>query len=355
MKGEHLSFSFRQNIERMRGYEPGYQPSGTDVIKLNTNENPYPPAPEVARAIVQVAEDTSLLRRYPKVLWDDFRQAAAEVLAVEPEMIVCGNGGDELLTMLARCCCDEGRPMAYPVPTYTLYPVLADIQGCRAIEVAFAENFRIPEALTKAGASLTILCNPNAPTGTFVAVEDVAQLAGRVNGVLAVDEAYVDFAEDNCLRLLKDFDNVVVLRSMSKGYSLAGMRFGYAVASARIVEAMIKVKDSYNVSVVTQAAATAAIRSGGYYRANVQKIIVQRKRLTAELGKLGFCVQPSHSNFVLARIDRPAAAVVYERLAEKGIFVRYFDSDGLRDKLRITVGTSEQNDALLQELAAIVG
>ena len=204
------------------------------------------------------------LRKYPLVYWDEFRKVAAKVHGVGPEMVVCGNGADELLTMLVRCCCDSERSLAYPVPTYSLYTVLADIQPCPVKEVPFGGDYQIPHGLSQAGGALTILCNPNAPTGTFVSVDKVAELAGAVDGVLAVDEAYVDFAEDNCLRLLKDFDNVVVLRTMSKGYSLAGMRFGYAMGAKRIVDAMIKVKDSYNVDVATQAAAVAALtRDGG--------------------------------------------------------------------------------------------
>ena len=345
---------FRDNIEGMAGYVPGYQPRGVGVVKLNTNENPYGPSPSVVEAIKAVADDAVRLRRYPPVFWDEFRTVAAQVHGVKAEQIVCGNGGDELLTMLVRCCCDKGRGLAYPVPTYSLYAVLAQIQDCPVIEVPFEVGCRLPVGLKDSGAALTIVCNPNAPTGAFVGVDEIAELAGQVAGVLLVDEAYVDFAEDNCLRLLGEFDNVAILRSLSKGYSLAGLRFGYVMASEGIVEAMIKVKDSYNVNVVTQAAAVAAVGDQEYFRGNVAKIVAERERLTGELRGLGFEMGASQTNFLLARIGEPSAEAVHKKLAEKQVFVRYFQEEGLADKLRITVGTAAENDALLVALREIV-
>jgi histidinol-phosphate aminotransferase len=269
-------------------------------------------------------------------------------------MIVCGNGADELLAILVRCCCDSERPLAYPVPTYSLYPVLAQIQQCPVKEIPFGDDYQIPQGLARAGGALTILCNPNAPTGTFASVDKVAELAGAVDGVLAVDEAYVDFAQDNCLRLLKDFDNLVILRTMSKGYSLAGMRFGYALGSQRIAEAMIKVKDSYNVNAATQAAAVAALSDQEHFLANVEKIVAERSRLSRELRKMGFESGDSRSNFLWVRIASPSAKEVYEKLIERNVYVRYFDKPGLNDKLRITVGTGRENDALLAALRHII-
>jgi len=345
-------FRFCDNIERMEGYTPGFQPGDAEAIKLNSNENPYPPSPKVFQAIANL--DGRALRRYPRVYWDKFREVAAKVHGVAAEMVVCGNGADELLTMLVRCCCDRDRALAYPTPTYSLYPILADIQNCPVVEAPFGDDFGIPEKLCDTGAALTILCNPNAPTGTLVGVDDVAKLAGDIDGVLAIDEAYVDFAKDNCLRLLKEFDNIVILRSMSKGYSLAGMRFGYAMASRRIVEAMIKVKDSYNVNVATQVAAVAALEDQEYFQQNIKKIIDQRQRLISDLRKLGFEPGPSQSNFLLVGTGTMAAEWIYEKLIEHNIYVRYFKKEGLTDKLRITVGSSEQNDALLEALHEIL-
>ena len=347
------TFKFRDNIERMHGYTPGFQPTDRSAIKINTNENPYPPSPRVMEALAKI--DGEAMRRYPQVSCDEFRQKAAKLHGIEADMILCGNGADELLSLLVRCCCDSNRRLAYPVPTYSLYPVLAAIQDCPTVEVPFEGDFRIPEELYHTEAALTILCNPNAPSGTFIGVDEVGVLAETVSGVLAVDEAYVDFAETNCLELLKKFDNVVILRSMSKGYSLAGMRLGYAIGSRRIIEAMIKVKDSYNVNVVTQVAATAAIADQEYFRQNVTRIVNERRRLTAELGGLGFSVTPSQTNFILVQITEPPAQEIYEKLTRQNIYIRYWQQQDLKDKLRISVGTHDQNDALLQAFKEILG
>ncbi|MCH9021656.1 MAG: histidinol-phosphate transaminase [Planctomycetes bacterium] len=344
---------FRKNIDGLNGYEPGDQPQGDSTVKLNTNENPYPPSPRVFEAIRATTGES--LRRYPPVYWDEFRAAAGEVLNVDPDLIVCGNGGDELLTILLRSCCDAHRPLAYPVSTYSLYPILAEIQGCEVIEVEFAQDGRIPPELANTKAALTILCNPNAPTGTMAKTQDVAELAAKLNGILCIDEAYVDFSQWNCLGLLEDFDNIFILRSMSKGYSLAGLRFGFGIGSQRIVETMYKVKDSYNVDAIAQAAATAAIRDQEYCKTNIQKIIAERQRLTKQLQILGFNVQESQTNFLCAQINKPSANQVYDRLAEQNIYVRYFPNDPrLKDKLRITIGTPQQNESLLNALQEIV-
>ncbi|MBN1846081.1 MAG: histidinol-phosphate transaminase [Sedimentisphaerales bacterium] len=343
---------FRDNVEALAAYTPGYQPADRSAIKINTNENPYPPSPKVFEALARL--DGESLRRYPPVLWDEFRRAAAAVHGVEPEMIMAGNGGDELLAILVRCCCGPRRPLAYPVPTYSLYPVLAAIQDAGVREIPFGADYAIPEALSETAAGLTILCNPNAPTASFVPVDRIAELAGRLDHVLLIDEAYVDFAEDNCLRLLAECPNVVILRSMSKGYSLAGMRFGYVIGAKRIIETMIKVKDSYNVNIAAQAAATAAIRDRDYFDRNVRRIIDERERLRIALGELGFGVGDSRTNFLLAAISRPPARKVYEKLTERNIYVRYFNQEGLADKLRISVGTSAQNDALREALEEII-
>ena len=344
---------FRKNIDALNGYEPGEQPQGGSIVKLNTNENPYPPSPKVIEAIRATAGET--LRRYPPVYWNEFRKAAAEVLNVDPDSIICGNGGDELLTILIRSCCDNNRPLAYPVSTYSLYPILAAIQGCETIEVEFDQQGRIPEELANKNAALTILCNPNAPTGTMAKTQDVAELAAKLDGILCIDEAYVDFSQWNSLGLLEDFDNIFILRSMSKGYSLAGLRFGFGIASQRIIETMCKVKDSYNVDCLAQTAAAAAIRDQEYFQTNIQKIITERQKLTKQLQTLGFTLNESQTNFLCAQINKPSAKEVYERLAEQNIYVRYFPNDPrLKDKLRITIGTPQQNESLLNALQKIV-
>jgi len=339
---------FRENIEKLKAYQPGLQPQAPGVVKLNTNENPYPPAPEVLKAISR--SDAEKLRKYPDPNGDEFRRAAAGLHGVGVENILCCNGGDDLLTIAFRAFCDGKRAVAYPVPTYSLYPVQAAIQNCRTIEIPFDDEFNLPPKLAAAGAALTIVCNPNAPTATFISVDEMACLADEVAGVLLVDEAYVDFAEDNCLRLLENFDNVIILRSMSKGYSLAALRFGYAIAGEGLIAGLMKVKDSYNVDTVAIAAATAAIKNQDYFKNNVQKIKNQRRRLTRQLRRLGFEVPESNANFVLARSKHFKAKAIYDKLVQRNIYVRFFDMPGLDDKLRITVGTEAQNDMLLKAL-----
>jgi histidinol-phosphate aminotransferase len=343
---------FRDNVERAAGYVPGFQPVVTDVVKLNTNENPYPPSPQVIAALAAVRPEQ--LRRYPDPLGQVFRNAAAQVNSVEPDNIMCCNGGDDLLTMAIRAFCDESRPVAYPVPTYSLYPVLAKLQNCEAIEVPFDEAFGLPAELARTGAALTIVCNPNAPTGTWIDIQELASLAARLSSVLLIDEAYVDFAERDCAALAAERDNVIVLRSLSKGYSLAGLRFGYAIAGKKLIAGLLKVKDSYNVDAVAIALATAAIKDQDYFAANVAKVKRNRQMLTAGLRTLGFTVAESRSNFVLAQTNGGSASEIYEQLAQRNIYVRFFDMPGLSDKLRISVGTAAENEKLLAALAEIL-
>lgn len=343
---------FRDNVEGAAGYTPGFQPRAADVVKLNTNENPYPPSPQVMKALAQIKPDQ--LRRYPDPLGNAFREAAAELHGVEPANIMCCNGGDDLLSIAIRAFCDEGRPLAYPVPTYSLYPVLARLQDCEVIEIPFDEEFNLPARLASTGAALTIVCNPNAPTGSFIRVEELASLAAELTGVLLVDEAYVDFAEQNCASLVKDFDNIIVLRSLSKGYSLAGLRFGYAIANKDLIAGLLKVKDSYNVDAVAIALATAAIKDQAYFRQNVEKVRQERKILTAQLRAADFTVPESHANFVLAQTKNTPAGEIHEKLAQRNIFVRYFNVPGLNDRLRISIGTQEQSKRLMAALREII-
>jgi len=343
---------FRKNIEKVKGYEPGFQPKETDVLKLNTNENPYPPSPAVMKVLTEISAEQ--IRRYPDPVGNEFRQAAAEVNGVQPENIMCCNGGDDLLTIAFRAFCDENRPAAYLVPTYSLYPVLAKLQSCKAIEIPFDNEFNLPAGLVSTDAALTIVCNPNAPNGSFINIDEMASLADKLNGVLLIDEAYVDFAEANCTELVKEFDNVIILRSMSKGYSLAGIRFGYAIAQSDLIAGLMKVKDSYNIDAVAVAVAAAAIKDQKYFSETTEKVKKARGLLVAQLRDLEFEVPESCANFVLARSKNCKANKIYDKLIERRIYVRYFNLPKLDDKLRITVGTGEQNDKLISALKEIL-
>jgi histidinol-phosphate aminotransferase len=343
---------FRENIEKAVGYAPGLQPDRLDIVKLNTNENPYPPSPAVLEAIRNILPEQ--LRRYPQPQANNFRKAAEQVFKISAENIICTNGGDELLSIAIRAFCDRDRPLAYPVPTYSLYPVLARLHDCPTIEVAFDEKYNLPVKLAKTTAALAIVCNPNAPSGSFISPDELASLADEIKGVLLIDEAYVDFAEDNCLGLLQKFDNVIILRTLSKGYSLAGLRFGFAFAQRALIEGLLKLKDSYNVDAFANEAATAAIQDQVYFRNTVEKIKAERTRLTEQLRDLGFDVPDSQANFVLAKCNGADAQQLYEKLVKRGIYVRYFEYPRLDDKLRITVGTPEQNDKLIYALKEIL-
>jgi len=342
---------FRETIEQMAGYAPGFQPKQPDVVKLNTNENPWPASPKVFEAIGNLTAEN--LQKYPESTGDSFRNSAAAVLGIEPKNIICTNGGDDLLTLCFRAFCDANRPVAYAQPTYSLYPVLAEIQECEAIEIPRDADGSLDE-LARINAPLTIVCNPNAPTCEMLSIDSLARLAEKLTGVLLIDEAYVDFAEDNAIRLIKDYDNVIILRSMSKGYSLAGLRFGFGIAQKSQIDGLMKIKDSYNADVVALSAATAAIGDQPHLKSNVEKIISERARLTQQLRSMSFDVGESQTNFILAQHGQKNAENIYEKLNQQSIYVRYFALPGLGDKLRITIGTPQQNDKLLAALKEII-
>ena len=344
---------FRPTIDALEAYAPGEQPAGESAfVKLNTNENPYPPSPRALAAVRAAGADA--LRRYPHPFADEFRRSAAEVLGVDPAWILAGNGSDDLLTMLFRAVTGPGRAVAYPVPNYVLYRTLAAIQEAPAVEVPYDEAYALPvAALAQAEASLTIVASPNSPSGTAATIGQLADLADRTTGVLAVDEAYVEFAAASALDLVRRNDRTIVLRTLSKSHGLAGLRLGFGVAHPRLLAGLAKVKDSYNVDAVAARAGAAAIRDVAYTRETTARVRASRTRLSAALAGLGFRVWPSQANFVLARPADGNARRVYDALRERRILVRYFAEPGLSDKLRITVGTDEQNARLTSALAGI--
>jgi histidinol-phosphate aminotransferase len=334
----------------MAPYVPGEQPGpGEKVIKLNTNENPFPPSPRVLEAIRAV--DPESLRRYPSPKADLFRTTAARVHGVTPDMILAGNGSDEILAIVMRTFLGPGAILAYPDPTYSLYPVLADEGESRVRTVPWGPDWDLPvDALLETAPRAIFFANPNAPSGTLVKQARVRDLALAFDGLVLVDEAYVDFADDSCLDLARELPNVVLCRTFSKGYSLAGLRFGYAIAAPAVIAEMMKVKDSYNCDAIAILAATAALEDQAYASQTWRAVRAERPRLASELVRRGYDVLPSQANFLFARCPQGNAAEVYLALKRQGILVRFFDKPGLSDKLRITIGTSEQNDALLRAL-----
>jgi histidinol-phosphate aminotransferase len=337
----------RANVRDMAGYTPGEQPlPGDRVVKLNTNENPFPPSDRVVKALASI--EPEMLRRYPNPTADIFRDAAAKLLGVTRDMIMAGNGSDDILTIATRAAVPPAGRLAFPSPTYSLYPVLARLQEATSVTVPWGADWSLPiEALIETKADAIYLANPNAPSGTLVEPETVSRLASGFPGLVLVDEAYVDFADRNCLALVREHANVVISRSLSKAYSLAGMRFGYAVAQAQVIAELMKVKDSYNCDAISVVAATAAIEDQVSATQSWQHIRAERKRLTDALTAIGWTVIPSQANFLLVTCPGGRGRDVYLGLKHQGILVRYFDVPGLTDKVRITVGQSHENNALL--------
>ena len=332
----------RRDIQAIAGYTPGEQPRMNRLIKLNTNENPYPPSPGVAAALAGL--DWKALRRYPDPTALQLRQAAAQLLGVPEERIICGNGSDDLLTIALRTFVGAGESFAFPEPSYSLYPVLAQLQGAIPRPVQLDKDFGLPEdfAAQCADARLVIIARPNAPTGNAFPKEQVRRLASEVDCVLWIDEAYADFADDNCLDLVDEFPNVVVSRTFSKSYSLAGLRMGMAFAQEPLIFEMNKLKDSYNTDRIAQAVAMAALRDQRQLQLNTNRIRHTREDATRELRLHGCDVLPSQANFIFVRPAHKAAGQLFAELRERGLLVRYFALPRIDDRIRITIGTDEE-------------
>jgi histidinol-phosphate aminotransferase len=338
----------------MAGYAPGEQPREGDILKLNTNESPYPPSPRVFDA-VRTALTGDRLRKYPESLGSSFRRSAGQVLGVDPDGIVIGNGSDDILTILTRAFVPEKGLVVSPTPSYLLYRSLAEIQGARFQAVPFAADWSLPEPWPVPDADILFLSNPNSPSGTVVPTSAVSRLATQIRGPLIADEAYADFAGESALALAQERGaNVIVTRSLSKSYCLAGIRFGFAVTSPEIASELVKVKDSYNCDVLSLAAARAALEDQDYLRQTCAKIIATRARLERGLAALGFAVTPSRANFVWCRRSDRAVKPLYEELKRRKILIRYMTFAGYGDGLRISVGSDAEIDRLLGELRGMV-
>lgn len=335
----------RPTLRAMHGYTPGEQPQGSDVVKLNTNENPYPPSPRVLEAI-QRTTTGERLRKYPDPLGREFRRTAEQVLGVDPACILIGNGSDEVLTMLTRAMVPEGGTMVAPSPSYLLYRTLAEIQGARLVEVPFDSAWRLDPRAVPSTAHATFLPNPNSPSGTMIPPDDLVDWPTP----LVLDEAYADFAVSHGLTLWQRNPRIIVTRSLSKSYALAGIRFGFAVGHPEVIAQLYKLKDSYNCDVLSLAAATAALADQDYFTSTRGKILQTRARLEIALAERGFVVTPSQANFVWCRrTDRPVQPI-FAALRGRGVLIRYMNYPGYGDGLRISVGTDDEIDRLLAEL-----
>ncbi len=297
--------------------------------------------------------DGDWLRRYPDPYSQEFCQAAAVVLGIPANWIIVGNGCDDLLNILMKACVDQTRPVVYPTPTYGLYHTLAEICGAQIVEITYNSQYSLPlDQIVEARGALTLIASPNSPSGHQIPLAELQQLAETISGVLVIDEAYVDFAEESALNLVHTYEHVIVLRSLSKGYGLAGLRFGFGIAQPPLLSGLFKVKDSYGVDAIATRVAAAAIADQAYKNHRVAQIKTDRQQLISDLKTLGFQVPLSHGNFVLA--THKSAKWLHNSLRDNGIWVRHFDQPNLDDKLRITVGTPAQNQTLLATLSALL-
>lgn len=336
----------RRCIRTMQGYVPGKQPSAGVYIKLNTNENPYPPSPRVLAALREAVGPD--LRLYPDPVATHLRETAAALYGCEVDEVIAGNGSDDILTMLFRTFLNAGDVLATPAPSYTLYNALSALQDAVCQEIPMGPGYTLPDDLDAHGAKVVIIVNPNAPTGVLHSRAALRAFLERTQSIVVIDEAYADFAGESAIDMLKEFPHLMVLRTFSKAYGLAGIRLGLGFARREIIAEMMKVKDSYNLDRLAIVAGCAALQDQAWLHETVGTILRTRTWLQQELEALGLHVPLSRSNFIFPRIPDGRAAEVFEALEQRRILVRYFRGPLVKDSLRVTVGT----DA---EVAAFVG
>jgi histidinol-phosphate aminotransferase len=364
----------RPLVRDLHAYVPGEQPKTKGLIKLNTNENPFPPASRVLAA-VRAAVD-GRLRLYPNPTAQALREKLARLHGCAPENIIVGNGSDELLALAVRCFVEPSRgsnaifgkqadraraTVQYFTPGYSLYPVLTDIHGAVKNGVSLKLDFSLPGVAELKrgkewdfGAALTFVTTPNAPSGRGYKTAELEKLCRAQKGIVVLDEAYVDFADENALKLALKFPHVLVARTFSKAYSLCFQRVGYFVGHPELIAALDKIRDSYNVNGLGQIAATATLDDLKFYRANFKKIIATREWLSRELTKSGFRVFPSQTNFILAKPPLFAAKDWLQKLRDKKILVRWFSAPEVSDYLRITIGTPAEAETLAGAVCKIL-
>ena len=343
-------------VRHLTPYVPGEQPRHARLVKLNTNEMPYPPSPAVLKALQAVDGDT--LRRYPDPESVELCQALASCHGLQPDNVFVGNGSDEVLAHVFQGLLKQSGPLLFPDVTYSFYPVWCDLYGIDSRKVPLQEDFSVDVEAFEGPCGGIILPNPNAPTGLLLELDGIRRLLRRHRDcVVVIDEAYIDFGGRSAVSLIPEFDNLLVVQTLSKSRALAGLRVGMAFGHADLIEALKRVKNSFNsypLDALAQRAALASLEDEHWFRDSCDRVIASRERLSAALCELGFDVLPSHANFVLARPGGGRdARSIFLALREQGIIVRWFDQPRVRDYLRITVGTDEQCDALLKALSAL--
>jgi len=349
MKSKNL---IKNSIKKLNAYVPGEQVLDEDIIKLNTNENPYLPSPDVQDILSMI--DISKLSRYPDPNCIELRKVIAELHNCNFNQVFVGNGSDEILALSIRAYLEKDESLGYLNPSYSLYPVLADIENINKIPITLNDSFIWDGKYNKL-IKLLILTNPNAPTGISLTNDQINNLLDNFKGILLIDEAYADFSNKNFLHLINDYSNVIISRSLSKSYSLAGIRCGYCLGDKDLIEALYKIKDSYNIDYITQEIARVAILDQNTMKANVQAIRETRVILNEKLIEFGFNVFPSDTNFIWFKPVGISAEILFEKLRKKNILLRYFNnSDLTKDFLRVTVGTAPEVFKLIDAIKEII-
>ncbi len=341
-------------LTEMTEYIPGEQPENVEeYIKLNSNENPFPPSKSVLEAIKDAAGER--LRFYPDPVSGSLRKAFADANKLKPENIFAGNGSDEIFTLLFRGFIEPNGLAGFPYPSYSLYFTMSEAYGLKYDKINLNESFDVDFGrFLEKKYDLVIIGNPNNPTGRGCKKEEISEFLKKFKGLLVVDEAYVDFYGETVIDLVNEFENLIVTRSFSKSYSLAGLRVGLAIANKEIIRGFLKLKDSYNINRISEAGAIAAIKDSRSLKYNVEMIKNNKEYLEHELEKLGFELVPSKANFLFVKPPKPIAKQIYEHLKKKKILVRYFEGPVQSDYLRITVGTMMQIKAMIAEITSIL-
>ena len=343
-------------VNTLTPYVPGEQPRREELVKLNTNESPYAPSPRVLAAIAAVSADS--LRLYPDPESVELKQAFADRNGLRPEQVFIGNGSDEVLAHTFQALLKHDKPLYFPDISYSFYPVWCDLYGITHRDVPVADDFTIDPATYPSENGGIIIPNPNAPTGVLMGLEGIRNLLqNNCDSVVVIDEAYIDFGGESAVQLIGEFDNLLVVQTLSKSRALAGLRVGVAMGGVELIEGLERVKNSFNsypLDTLAQHAALASLQDDGYFRSSCQRVIASRERLTLEMTAMGFDVLPSAANFIFATHPQHAAGKLFAALREQGIIVRYFDKPRINEHLRISIGTDDQCDALLTALQGLL-
>ncbi|EXT90317.1 histidinol-phosphate transaminase [Acinetobacter baumannii] len=342
-------------VRELEPYVPGEQPKIQNLLKLNTNENPYPPSPKVVEAFQGVLhEKADVLRLYPDPDATVLKQAIAKQQNIDVSQVFVGNGSDEVLAHIFKAFFLQDGPILYPDITYSFYPVYSQFFGTKTKEIPLNENFEIDVRDYTQPNGGVIITNPNAPTSIALSLAEIEQvLQANPDRVVVIDEAYVDFGAESAVSLINRYENLVVCQTTSKSRSLAGLRVGFAIAQSHLIAALEAVKNSFNSYPIDRfaiAAAVASFEDQAYFEEQCQKVITSREKLVRDLTELGFNVLPSKANFIFATHSQHDAGQLAQKLREQGIIVRYFNKPRINQFLRITVGTNEQNARLVQTL-----